>query len=734
MKKLLLAFGLLLASLFVQAQILDPVSFRTEFNKVSDDVAEIVFTAQIDPGWHIYSTELGDGGPISASFNIDRMTGAHEDGKLLPVGNEQAVFDKLFNMEVRYFEKTAKFVQRVRLEGGAYRLEGYLEYAACNDQNCLPPSEVPFMFTGTADIAASQENATDYNSPDTQQNLDNGQSSLSGAASTEDTGTDSQQDLGNGQRSTVNGQWWSPVISELRSFGESTGTTDRSWLYIFFTGFLGGLLALFTPCVWPIIPMTVSFFLKRSKDKKKGIADAMTYGLAIVVIYVALGLLVTLLFGASALNALSTNAIFNIFFFLMLVVFAISFFGAFEITLPSSWSNAVDSKAERTTGLLSIFLMAFTLALVSFSCTGPIIGFLLVEVSTSGSIVAPAIGMLGFAIALALPFTLFALFPSWLKQMPKSGGWMNVIKVSLGFIELAFALKFLSVADLAYGWHILDRETFLSLWIVLFALLGIYLLGKIKFPHDDDDTHVSVPRFFLALASLAFSIYMVPGLWGAPLKAVSAFAPPMYTQDFNLYKNEVRAQFDDYDLGMEYAQRVGKPVMLDFTGYGCVNCRKMELAVWTDPTVGSMMNDDYVLITLYVDNKTKLPEPIKVMENGKERTLRTLGDKWSYLQRVKFGANAQPFYILIDNEGKPLNKSYAYDEDIEKYVEFLQTGLRNYQKNDYLYTLNRRLRLNNINILHLWEVFLALLLSIVARPTCFTEPTTIPISVPAVEV
>ena len=680
MKKLLSILGLLLSSIYLQAQILDPVSFSTEFNKVSDDVAEIIFTAQIDPGWHIYSTELGDGGPISASFNVDRMTGAHVDGKLLPVGNEQAVFDKLFNMEVRYFEKTAKFVQRVRLEGGTYRLEGYLEYAACNDQNCLPPSEVPFMFTGTADIAASQADATndllseDANEP------------LSGTSGSDDAGTDfsdSQEGLSNSQFSILNSQFpeiWSPVISELRSFGESTGTTDRSWLYIFFTGFLGGLLALFTPCVWPIIPMTVSFFLKRSKDKKKGIADAMTYGLAIVVIYVALGLLVTLLFGASALNALSTNAIFNIFFFLMLVVFAISFFGAFEITLPSSWSNAVDSKAERTTGLLSIFLMAFTLALVSFSCTGPIIGFLLVEVSTSGSIVAPAIGMLGFAIALALPFTLFALFPSWLKQMPKSGGWMNVIKVSLGFIELAFALKFLSVADLAYGWHILDRETFLSLWIVLFALLGVYLLGKIKFPHDDDETHVSVPRFFLALASLAFAVYMVPGLWGAPLKAVSAFAPPMYTQDFNLYKNEVRAQFDDYDLGMEYAQRVGKPVMLDFTGYGCVNCRKMELAVWTDPTVGSLINDDYVLITLYVDNKAKLPEPIKVVENGKERTLRTLGDKWSYLQRVKFGANAQPFYILIDNEGKPLNKSFAYDEDVEKYVDFLQTGLRNYQK------------------------------------------------------
>ena len=670
MKKLLSIIGLLLATLSLQAQILDPVSFKTEFNKVSDDVAEIVFTAKIDPGWHIYSTDLGDGGPISASFNIDKITGAHVDGKLLPVGNEQDVYDKLFGMDVRYFEKEAKFVQRIRLEGGTYRIEGYLEYAACNDQNCLPPSEESFMFTGTADVAAAEGEATEDEAEDEEKE----ESSAENEETTESSVADSQSPTIGGQSS-----WWQPVISELRAFGESAGTVDRSWLYIFFTGFIGGLLALFTPCVWPIIPMTVSFFLKRSKDKKKGIADAMTYGLAIVVIYVALGLLVTLLFGASALNALSTNAIFNIFFFLMLVVFAISFFGAFEITLPSSWSNAVDSKAEKTTGLLSIFLMAFTLALVSFSCTGPIIGFLLVEVSTSGSIVAPAIGMLGFAIALALPFTLFALFPAWLKQIPKSGGWMNVIKVSLGFIELAFALKFLSVADLAYGWRILDRETFLALWIVLFALLGVYLLGKIKFPHDDDDTHVSVPRFFLALASLAFAVYMVPGLWGAPLKAVSAFAPPLYTQDFNLYKNEVRAQFDDYDLGMEYAKRVGKPVMLDFTGYGCVNCRKMELAVWTDPTVGGLMNDDYVLITLYVDNKTKLPEPIKVVENGKERTLRTLGDKWSYLQRVKFGANAQPFYVLIDNEGKPLNKSYAYDEDVAKYVDFLQTGLRNYQ-------------------------------------------------------
>ncbi len=666
MKKLLSFLGLILTAVVVQAQILDPVSFRTEFNKVSDDVAEIVFTATIDPGWHIYSTDLDEGGPIAATFNVERATGIHEDGKLLPVGNEQAVYDKLFEMQVRYFENTAKFVQRVKLGGGAYRIEGYLEYAACNDENCLPPSEVPFMFTGTAEV--TDDGQTDSTLEEVSDKTDN----------TEEEKT-SVLDSADDQQSAAN-NLWAPVVDELRSFGQSAGTVDRSWIYIFFTGFLGGLLALFTPCVWPIIPMTVSFFLKRSKDKSKGIRDAMTYGLAIVVIYVGLGLLVTLLFGASALNALSTNAIFNILFFLMLVVFAASFFGAFEITLPSSWSNAVDSKAEQTTGLLSIFLMAFTLALVSFSCTGPIIGFLLVEVSTSGSIAAPAIGMLGFAIALALPFTLFALFPTWLKQVPKSGGWMNVIKVSLGFIELAFALKFLSIADLAYGWHILDRETFLALWIVIFALLGVYLLGKIKFPHDDDDNRVSVPRFFLALASLAFAVYMVPGLWGAPLKAVSAFAPPLHTQDFNLYKNEVRAQFDDYDLGMEYAKRVGKPVMLDFTGYGCVNCRKMELAVWTDPTVGNLMNNEYVLITLYVDNKTKLPEPIKVTENGKERTLRTLGDKWSYLQRVKFGANAQPFYILIDNDGKPLNKSYSYDEEISKYVDFLQTGLRNYQQ------------------------------------------------------
>lgn len=448
-------------------------------------------------------------------------------------------------------------------------------------------------------------------------------------------------------------------------------------------GFLGGLLALFTPCVWPVIPMTVSFFLKRSKDRSQGIRDAFTYGAAIVVIYVLLGVVVTGIFGASALNALSTNAVFNILFFLMLLVFAASFLGAFEITLPSSWSNAVDSKAESTSGWISIFLMAFTLSLVSFSCTGPIIGFLLVEVSTTGSLMAPTIGMLGFALALALPFTLFALFPTWLKQAPRSGNWMNTVKVCLGFLELAFALKFLSVADLAYGWRLLDREVFLVLWITLFALLGLYLLGKIRFPHDEDeDGKVSVPRFFLAVLSLSFALYMVPGLWGAPLKAVSAFAPPMKTQDFNLYTNEVHAQFMDFDEGMAYAKRQGKPVMLDFTGYGCVNCRKMELSVWTDPKVADMLTNDYVLITLHVDDKTPLPEVQTVSENGVNRKLRTVGDRWSYLQRSKFGANAQPFYVLLDNGGKPLQASYSYDENIDNYVKFLQKGLEEYKNKE----------------------------------------------------
>ena len=536
------------------AQIQEPVKFKTELKTISDTEAQIVFTGNIDAGWHVYSTDLPSGGPISATFNVEKIQGAELMGKLTPQGKEIENFDKVFEMKLRYFENTATFVQKFKITDASYQIEGYLEYGACMTKTALPPTEVPFSFSGkgnaaTATVATSETKAETVNQPAAENSV------------AEATAIDSAATVALSDNETSVQDYWTPVIKELNSYGETTSQQDRSWIYIFFAGFIGGLLALFTPCVWPIIPMTVSFFLKRSKDKKKGIRDAWTYGASIVVIYVALGLAITLIFGASALNALSTNAVFNILFCLMLIIFAASFFGAFELTLPSKWSNAVDSKAEQTSGLLSIFLMAFTLSLVSFSCTGPIIGFLLVEVSTTGSVIAPAIGMLGFAIALALPFTLFAMFPSWLKSMPKSGGWMNVIKVTLGFLELAFALKFLSVADLAYGWRILDRETFLALWIVIFGLLGFYLLGKIKFPHDDDDNTTSVPRFFMALISLAFAVYMVPGLWGAPLKAVSAFAPPMTTQDFNLYNNEVHAKFDDYDAGMEYAKRNGKPVV-----------------------------------------------------------------------------------------------------------------------------------------------------------------------------
>ncbi len=675
------------------AQFHDPVSFSVSQKKLSESEFEIVFTGKVEAGWHVYSTNIPDGGPTRATINFDEREGAEPADVLTARGNVHKAFDNLFEMEVSYMENTAVFVQKMRITDATYSVKGYLNYGACNDENCLPPTNVEFAFSGSGKPVAAEspkQKTTDTTVTDEGKKTDapviEQTDTVTGVAVTDSV----PSAVAGGNAAVAASDYWTPVVDELAAFGEyASNAAGQAWWKIFLLGFLGGLVALLTPCVWPIIPMTVSFFLKRSGDKRKGIRDAMTYGVSIVVIYVLLGLVITGIFGSNALNALSTNAVFNIFFCLMLLVFAASFFGAFEITLPSSWGNAVDSKAGSTTGLLSIFLMAFTLALVSFSCTGPIIGFLLVELSTSDSILAPTVGMSGFAIALALPFTLFAMFPAWLKTMPKSGNWMNCVKVTLGFLELAFALKFLSVADLAYGWHILDREAFLSLWIMIFALLGAYLIGWLRFPHDEDEydesgnvvvvRRTSVTRFFMALASFSFAVYMVPGLWGAPLKAISAFSPPMNTQDFNLYENEVKAQFMDYDTGMEYARQQGKPVMIDFTGYGCVNCRKMELAVWTDQKVADILRDDYVLISLYVDEKTKLPQPVKVTENGQERTLRTVGDKWSYLQRSKFGANAQPFYVLLDNEGKPLNKPYSFDEDVSKYIDFLQTGLRNYK-------------------------------------------------------
>lgn len=689
MKKISSFLILVMCSLSLLAQMHNPVSMSVTQNKLSDTEFEIVFSGKADAGWHVYSTDIPDGGPTAATIDFEEQTGVEPVGKLMPKGQVHTAFDKMFVMEVSYMEGEVAFVQKMRITGATYSVKGYLTYGACNDENCMPPTSVDFSYSGEGKPVVKAEPKPVVAEPKAVKAEEPKKEVEATQVAEVTEKTDTVAVAATNDEVAVS-DYWSPVVDKLAAFGEdASNAASQSLWAIFFLGFIGGLVALLTPCVWPIIPMTVSFFLKRSGDKKKGFRDAATYGVSIVVIYVLLGLIITGVFGASALNALSTNAIFNILFFLMLVVFAASFFGAFEITLPSSWSNAVDSKAESTTGLLSIFLMAFTLVLVSFSCTGPIIGFLLVEVSTSGSILAPTIGMLGFAIALALPFSLFAMFPTWLKSMPKSGNWMNCVKVSLGFLELAFALKFLSVADLTYGWRILDREVFLSLWIVIFALLGAYLIGWLRFPHDEDEYddcgnvvvnhRTSVTRFFMALASFAFAIYMVPGLWGAPCKAVSAFSPPMSTQDFNLYENEVHAQFTDYDAGMEYAKQHGKPVMVDFTGYGCVNCRKMELAVWVDQKVADIMQNDYVLITLFVDEKTKLPEPIKVTENGQERTLRTIGDKWSYLQRSKFGANAQPFYVLLDNEGNPLNKAYSYDEDVNKYIEFLQTGLKNYK-------------------------------------------------------
>ena len=665
------------------AQMMNPVHFKSELKTGKGAEAEIVFTATIDDGWHVYSTDLGNDGPIEATFNVVKMDGAEKVGKLQPKGNVIKKFDKMFEMELKYFEKQAQFVQKIKFTKPTYDIDCYLEYGACNDQSCMPPAEVSLKVSGKAPVQAEEEKkdsakeevtekkeSTDEVAADTTKAVD-------AVAQTPDSAAVSTTD---------DASLWTPVISELRAFGAGDSIADHSLLYILLMGFIGGLLAVCMPCIWPIIPMTVSFFLKRSKsDKKKGISDAVTYGLSIIVIYLGLGLLVTALFGSDTLNAMSTNAVFNIFLFVLLVVFALSFFGWFEIKLPDSWANAVDTKASATSGLISIFLMAFTLVLVSFSCTAPIIGLLLVETTTSGNWLAPALGMFGFALALALPFTLFALFPSWLKQAPKSGSWMTTLKVVLGFVELAFALKFFSVADLAYGWHLLDREVFLSLWIVIFGLLGAYLCGWLKFQEDEVGGELNTPMPVLCimggLVSLAFAVYMVPGLWGAPCKAVSAFAPPMNTQDFNLNTKVVEARFTDYEAGMAAAKAEGKPVLIDFTGFGCVNCRKMEAAVWTDPAVADKLTKDFVLISLYVDDKTPLREPIEVTDDeGQTKTLRTVGAKWSYLQSHKFGANAQPFYVMLDADGKPLQGSRAYDEDIQGYIDFLNQGIKNYKK------------------------------------------------------
>ena len=674
---LLLPLALLLTSLGAKAQIIrDAVSWSHSVEDKSPTEKVIVFSATIKGDWHLYGTDLPSGGPTPTSLIVDKIAGAQLVGKLTASKKPIEKHDPNFDMMLRFYSGQVSFRQTLRItDPKAFAFSGAIRYMVCNDEQCLPPTNWDFTIAlkelgkVAAAPAAEQTEAKAEVAPT--------------AEATQPLTADSVQQTADSaavapaEPSDAASALWTPVISELKAYGDrALSGADSGLLMLFFAGFVGGLVALVTPCVWPMIPMTVSFFLKRSKDRKKGIRDAAIYGLAIIVIYLALGLSVSALFGADALNNLATNAYFNIFFFLLLVVFAASFFGAFEIVLPASWTTKMDQKADSATGLVSIFFMAFTLALVSFSCTGPIIGTLLVQAATSSSgFLAPAVGMFGFALALALPFTLFAIFPGLLQSMPKSGGWMNSVKVVLAFIELALALKFLSIADLAYGWHILDREVFLSLWIVIFILLGLYLLGKLRFPHDSPQEKTPIPALFLAIVSLSFAVYMMPGLIGAPLRAISAFAPPLKTQDLNLYKNEVHAQFDDYETGMAYARQVGKPVIIDFSGYGCVNCRKMEASVWIDAEVKKLLEEDYVLITLMVDDKKPLAEPMVVQEDGHEVKLRTIGDKWSYLQRVKFGANAQPFYVLLDHQGKPLAPSRAYDEDVPAYISFLKGGL-----------------------------------------------------------
>lgn len=658
----------LLSVVPAMAQILTPVKWSSKIEMTGDNTGEVVLKATIEAGWHVYSNDCPpDAGPEPLSVKFTDLKGVELTGGLKADKASTRVHDDMFDADVNYWENSVTLRQAFKATEPDFAIDGYVRFGACNDQNCTPPVKEPFSLKGTAEIAApampkviaEPSRAEEPEVEEIQTLVDTVAISDSLVSATESVAAGGI-DL------------WAPVTYDGE---ESESASDTSLWYIFFACFLGGLVALVTPCVWPMIPMTVSFFLKKGKSNAKGVGDAFIYGISIIVIYVALGLLITLIFGPSALNALSTSAVCNIIFFLLLVVFALSFFGAFDISLPSSWSTKIDSTAERTTGLLSIFFMAFTLVLVSFSCTGPIIGTLLVEAVSSGSQFGPAVGMFGFSLALAIPFCLFALFPGWLQKAPKSGSWMNTVKVVLGFVELALSLKFLSVADLAYGWHILDREVFIVLWIAIFGLMGCYLLGQFQFKHyGKADSSISVFRFFLALISLSFAAYLVPGLWGAPLKGVSAFVPPLFTQDFNLYGHEY-VEYHDYDEGMAAAAREGKPVLIDFSGYGCVNCRKMEGAVLDNADVRTMIEDNFVMIKLMVDEKKALPEPRRVQEYGREVTLDTYGDLWSYLQRYKFNANAQPYYVILNERGELLSGPVSYDENIAKFVRFLEKGM-----------------------------------------------------------
>lgn len=669
MKRLIFSLSLLLVCVCGMAA--DAVNWTISLIDDKTDHPSIKIEAKINPGYHLYAVDNPAGGSMPLQFFFD-VKGCKTIGKPVANKNYTKEFDDVFEVNQHFYDGGVIFTQKIQPIAKDYSINVEIQGQACNDNGCVQVGTAKLL-KGRFDEAKTDREAENEEEIDALTQMTDSLQSAEPFMTPEANLSGVEADK----------SWWDNVEAELNVFEENPSQQNRSLWYIFIAGFIGGLIALVTPCVWPMIPMTVSFFLKQNKSKSKSVGTAAIYGGSIIVIYVVLGLAVTIIFGASALNELATSAVFNIIFFLLLVVFAISFMGGFELTLPSSWTNKMDSKVDTTTGLLSIFFMAFTLVLVSFSCTGPIIGTLLVEAAATSNFVSPAIGMFGFSLALALPFTIFAMFPTMLKSMPKSGGWMNTVKVVLGFLELALSLKFLSVADLAYGWRILDREVFVSLWIVIFFLLGVYLLGKLRFPHDDEVEKCGVGRFMLACISFAFAIYMIPGLWGAPLKSISAFSPPISTQDFSLFEGDVHAQVDDFEEGMRMAQQLNKPVLLDFSGYGCVNCRKMEAAVWTDPDVKASIDNDFILVTLMVDEKKALPEPIKITEkDGTQRTLRTYGDKWSYLQRSKFGANAQPFHVIVDKDAHPLAPAFVYKEDIPGYKAFLRQGIDNYNKKD----------------------------------------------------
>lgn len=658
-KILSLSFVLVvLATVSGGAQILEPVDWDFRSEQVSAGEYELQFTAIIDPGWYIYGTDLAPGGPIPTDITFFEGDGFELVGDLR---YPEAVvkFDPNFDMDIPMYGDRVSFKQTVRIvTDSQVTVKGEVQFMSCDDQRCLPPDYIDFSFTlaGAAGI---------YEAAD--------------KAAIKDTSPDDR--------------FYAPEEAE-----------DSGLAWTFILGLLGGLLALLTPCVFPMIPLTVSFFLRNADNRARALRDALFYGFTIIFSYVVLGLAISMIFGPATLNALATSPGFNIFFFALLVFFAASFFGAFELTMPSKWSNALDSKADKTGGLIGVILMGLTFVLVSFSCTGPIVGTLLVEAAIGGSLFAPAIGMLGFSLALAIPFSLFALFPTALKSLPKSGGWMNAVKVVLGFIVLAFSLKFLSVADAVGQWGILDREVFLVIWIAIFLLMGLYLIGKIKFAHDSELKYLSVPRLMLAIATFSFVFYLLPGLWGAPLRAISSFLPSQVTQDFDLSRLSVKASgstdaqtiyigksvqegphgllaFTDYDEGMQAAREAGKPVFLDFTGLGCANCRKMEASVWADPRVLERLRDDFVKISLFVDDRTRLPESEQFVSTalGRERSIRTIGQKWSVFQAERYGANTQPYYVILDHNENMLAPPHGYDMNVGRYIEFLDTGKNNFK-------------------------------------------------------